>query len=570
MGIKINNRDKFWLAGIVILTIIIYFPAFFNGFINWDDNWYITENPYIRDFSFNGIINIFSNFYGGQYSPFTMLVFSLMNSIFGMNPVPFHILSVLLHIANALLVYKLLKLLFDNSLISIIVAGLFSINPLQVESVVWLSAIKITLSSFFYLASLISYINYIKKDFKSTYYFIALTLFAFSFLSKEQMIVLPLMLIVIDFTLKRNLFSSKVIIEKLPFLLTSLIFGIIILLASQSAIDIYVFNSSHPLILISFVFYAFVQYLVKLALPVNQSCFYTFPENIPMESWIISFFVLLLIIIIIIYVSNKSNKTNFAISLFIINLIMPLLTLVIMSRSVFMAERYVYLSSIGLFLIFALLIEKIKHNYLKTFVIIVIAGYALFCSFQTYNRIKIWKNSYTLWNDVIESVDVHYFPYLKRGNAFMLDGLYSQAMKNFNKSIELCPKCFHPYLSRGHVFLTINKYNEAIDDFTKALQIDSISSYAYNNRSLAHIYLENYNLALQDLKKAIEIEPDYAYANKNLGTVYSYLNYPDSACYYYKKAINFGLLAKDEIEVQELVDKNCKYYILCYKTNVQN
>ncbi|MCD4664673.1 MAG: tetratricopeptide repeat protein [Bacteroidales bacterium] len=558
MEIKINKRDSFWLGGIIILTIIIYFPAFFNGFINWDDNWYITENPYIRNFSFNGIINIFSSFYGGQYSPFTMLVFSLMNSIFGMNPVPFHILSVLLHLINIFLVYKLIKLLFNNSLISIIVAGLFSINPLQVESVVWLSATKITLSSFFYLASLIAYINYIKKDYKSPYYFLALILFVFSILSKEQMIVLPLMLIVIDFTLKRNLLSSKVIIEKLPFLLTSLIFGIIILLASQSAKDIYVFNSSHPLILISFVFYAFVQYLVKLVLPVNQSCFYTFPDNIPMESWIVSFFVLLLIITIIFYVSKKSNETNYAIWLFIINLIMPLLTLLIMSRSVFMAERYVYLSSIGLFLLFALLIEKIKHIYLKAFFIIIFAGYALFCSFQTYNRIKIWKNSYTLWNDVIESVDNHYFPYLKRGNAFMSDGLYSQAMNNFNKSIELCPKCFHPYLSRGHVFLTINKYKEAINDFTNALHIDSISSYAYNNRGLAHIYLENYDLALQDLKKAIKIEPGYAYANKNLGTVYSYFNYPDSACYYYKKAINFGLLAKDEIELKETIELNCK------------
>ncbi len=148
-------RKITFFFGIVIFILIIYLPSLKNGFLNWDDNWYITDNPYISDFSFSGIINMFTHLYHIQYSPLVMAILSLLKYAFGLNPIAFHLTSLIFHIINIWLIFRFIDLLTGKTGLALFISTFFAVHPFQVESVAWMSAIKIVLSSSLFLLSLI-------------------------------------------------------------------------------------------------------------------------------------------------------------------------------------------------------------------------------------------------------------------------------------------------------------------------------------------------------------------------------------------------------------------------------
>ena len=370
---KVIREKKWWAkAGVLIvllITLISYYPAIDNQFVNWDDDWYVIENTQIRSLSFDNISDIFSGFYHGQYSPVTTLLLAVNYGISELSPLSYHLTGVILHLINVFLVFWFISLLVAQMnigkragaklIIPLITALLFGINTLQVESVAWVSAQKVSLYSLFFLASLVAYLRYTTEK-RMMPFIAALFFFALSFGSKEQAMVLPVVLVGIDFFINRKLLNKKVIIEKIPFFALAIIFGIVSLL-SQAKYGAISENQWFPFIeRIPFAGYSFLAYFAKLLFPYELSGFYPYPVNVgqsaPAIYWLYAL-ISLIVVGAVIYSLKKGKTIFFAILFYSINIFLTL-QIVSTGREVIIADRYAYIPAIGLFFLIGAGIEK--------------------------------------------------------------------------------------------------------------------------------------------------------------------------------------------------------------------
>ncbi|MBK5286350.1 MAG: glycosyltransferase family 39 protein, partial [Bacteroidia bacterium] len=266
---------------ILLLTFIAYLPALQNGFV-WDDEPYITKNPLI--YSFN-LKEIFSQYVLGNYHPFTMLTLATEYHFFGLNATGYHSVNLLIHLLNVILVFYSVFFLSDKSGVALAAALLFGIHPLHVESVAWAAELKDLLYTFFFLASFICYLKYI-KGFKKKYYVFALVLFSISLLSKAMAASLPVVLVLTDYFKGRKI-NIKSLLEKAPFFLLALIFGVVAIFAQKSSDaiqDMAVFSFPQKL---TFACYGFITYLYKLLSAQNLCVLYPYPikngADIPLQ-----------------------------------------------------------------------------------------------------------------------------------------------------------------------------------------------------------------------------------------------------------------------------------------------
>jgi protein O-mannosyl-transferase len=536
------------LAFILILTFLAYFPSLKNNFTNWDDPNYVYNNPSIQKLNKKNISELLSADYMGNYHPITMLSLATDYAIGKLKPKTYHTTNLILHLSNTVLVFILIILLFEKLEIAFITATLFGLHTLHVESVAWVSERKDVLYTLFFLASLIFYLRYLKEQ-KIKFYLISIILFILSDLSKGMAVSLSLSLIAIDWLKGRNFRDTKVILEKIPYFILSVFFGIIAISAQKlgpEAEGIPQFNFFERLLFAS---YGFCQYLNKLIVPIKLSAFYPYPEKgaIPFEFWIY-FLISLIVATAAFYSIRKSKEYFFCFLFFTFNIIMVLQILPV--GKAIMADRYSYVPSIGFFLAVAFTFNHINID--KIFKWIPLAVYVLMLATLTYDRCKIWHDSFSLWTDVIEkyphagiaynnrgvayadlenyklalsdydkAIDIdpkHVEAYNNRGvtKAALKD--FTGAKKDYNKAIEIRPSYPDAYYNRGNTFKDLDNALSAIKDYTKVLSLNPNHIGALNNRGLERRVVKDYKGALEDLNKAIKIAPSKAdgYANRAL------------------------------------------------------
>ena len=552
---KLRNTILFF--GIVIFTIIIYLPAIKNGFLNWDDNWYITNNSYISDFSLPGIINMFTHLFHSQYSPLVMVVLSFLKYAFGLNPIPFHLTSLIFHIINAWLVFRFIDLLTGKTNLALLISAFFAIHPFQVESVAWMSAMKIVLSSSLFLLSLIYYIKFNKSE-RILNYYLSILFFILALLSKEQTLILPLAIIIVDYFQDRKLLSRKVILEKIPYIFLSALFLVVTLAATYTQ----GFKGKMPSINIFYqieiVLYSLFDYLSKLIIPVNLSSFYPYPTNINYLVLLVPVLLTAIVLFALIKKLISQKELIFSVGFFLVNIIITLQFVQV--RKVYMADRYMYLPLLGILLIFGFIFYRLivlnkKYRYL---IIPFISVVFLLFSTLSYTRAKVWNNSFALWDEVINKTGESYFPLLKRGQVYLDEENYDMALSDFNKSIELNSRYYVSYENRGYIYSLQEDYDKAILDFEKSLELSPESSYSYCSLGFVYLQLENYEDALINLNKAIENDEEYVDAYKSRGEVFIGMEEYDKACPDLEKAISLGLSEDDTKEAQELKSLYCE------------
>ncbi len=235
---KVGDFDNKYLvifsAGIILFLIwFIYRSAIINGFLNWDDDFYITQNPDITILGMKEIIHFFSSFFMGNYHPLTMTSFMFEYSLFKSNPSGYHTVSVILHLINTLLVFLFIFKFCSNKLFPAVVISLFfGLHPMHVESVVWISERKDLLYTFFLLISLLIYLEYLKR-LRIEFLLFCFFTFLLSLLSKGQAVIFPIILLLVDYFRNRPM-AWKMLLEKVPFFLFSLIFGVVAIFAQKA------------------------------------------------------------------------------------------------------------------------------------------------------------------------------------------------------------------------------------------------------------------------------------------------------------------------------------------------
>ncbi|MCX6287023.1 MAG: tetratricopeptide repeat protein [Bacteroidetes bacterium] len=540
------ERPAFLIFIIIVLTFFAFSPSLQNGFIlTWDDSAYILNNQTIQHFNSSSISEIFTTTVAGSYVPLPLFTFAIEYRIFGLNPFIFHLSNLFLHLLCTVLVFLLLKKLRLKPLFAGIGSLIFALHPMHVESVVWLSERKDLLYSLFYFSSLLVYIRYIELPRKRyLFYFTSLFLFLLSLFSKITAVTLPIVLLFIDYYLDRS-FKKKVLIEKIPFLVLSLIFGFteIVLLRNQEFLQTPQNISLLDQIFLGF--YSLDAYVIKFFIPFQLSAIYPYGNSLGHDLSIIyyisPFFAFFLGFLI--YKWRKNRVILFGIVFFLINII-PMFQAQIVTQGIgFLADRFSYLPYLGLCLITGWFCEHYlwNKNELKQ---LSFGGFTLIfiiMMFITFNRTKVWKDDMTLWNDVIEKYPNEIVKsYANRGIAYTKQGKWNDAITDFTKVIEMDPQYSWGYSDRGVAYQNTSQWEKSLDDFSKAIALNKNDSDAFLSRGVSYGVLRNYRMAIEDFSKTIELTPKNSKAYSNRGLTYMNLGFVDSAIKDYSKAIELN------------------------------
>ncbi len=510
-----------------------------NQFVNLDDDELITENPIVQDFSKNNLKYAFTHHQMGHYLPITTLTYQLSYFFFKNNPTPYHIFSLIIHVLNIFLIYLILKKLKIKDFTVIFTCLVFALHPLNVESVSWISARSNILYFFFYLLSVYSYISYsgLKKNILTFLFFLL------SCLSKSAAVTLPITLFMIDWYNNSSINIKKSIISKIPYLLISICFG---LLAIHFSKQFGTFEVNNQFLWYDKLFlssYALLFYIVKFFFPIHLSAIHFFPDKAPFLPWLYytAFPIVLSLFGIIIYFIKKNKLSRvftFGILWFIIHLFLVLQWLSI--GNVITTERYVYAPYVGLSLIFFHLLEK---NILSIGIRWFIVGFmGLIFLGITYNRTKVWENSYTLYTDVIDKYPDKGYGYYGRGIYLLEQQHLDSAIRDFTLAIDKEKYFPNAYLNRGNTYLMMNKIHEAKRDYKTVLDQKSTYKEAYFNLGYINYKENNYDQAIEyfltGLNYGIKSNNLYYY----LGLSYYHKNMKTEACKYLSLSNNFKVM----------------------------
>jgi len=552
--------SKWWTLGILILisaiTFIAYYPSLRAGVTNWDDNSYITDNPYIKEISAAKIKETFAGtkeshpYYMGNYHPLAMLSLAIdfqiseIKSIknlgkrirgdnpkdeeYKVDPFVFHLHNVIIHIFIGIFVFFIVFQLFNNFtpvnrfILASFACALFGLHALHVESVTWLSERKDVLYSLYFVISLYLYILYIDKN-KIIYFLLSLFVFLLSCLSKGQAVSLSVTLIAIDLLRRRKLLSLRVIGEKIPFFVLSIVFGIIAVIAQtygEAIHDVDEYGFHYRLL---FAAYGFSQYIMKLLVPIHLSAIYPYPYKVagelapdffPFPLWISVVMVILAVAGFILAV-KKNKQIAFGIAFFVINIFLLLQLLPV--GSAIWADRYAYIPSIGFFIVVSLLLVGLiqKYNKLKYLFISAFVAYCIFLSIRTSEQSKVWDNNFALWDNNIKYWPTSIVAWNNRGSARDKMDDKEGAIMDFTRAINIKPDYTHALYNRGTAKKDLgtkkadkNMLKSAIDDFNKAIKYKPEFVESYHNRGLTLEQLGDLKGAIQDFDKALAIDPN--------------------------------------------------------------
>jgi protein O-mannosyl-transferase len=539
-------------TGLMLVTLALYLPALWHGFVEYDDQQYVTDNPHVQaGLTWKGLVWAFG-FYAGNWHPLAWLSHMLDCQLYGANAGGHHLTSVLLHTASTLLLFSVLNRMTNALGRSAAVAALFAWHPLHVESVAWVAERKDVLCAFFWMLTLWFYVRYAGRPSRGRY-LCALGSFVLCLMSKPMGVTLPFVLLLLDYwPLKRMTIDGwrisglkSLLLEKLPFLVLSASACELTLRAQQIAIVSTAGLTipqrfAHTLV-------AYDHYFWAMFYPYNLAVYY--PYVIDLDQGIIILSGIVVAGITLLALKNfRSRPWIFIGWLWFLGTLVPVIGLVQVGDQAW-ADRYSYLPLIGLFVALVWAAAELVANETILRTLVATAGVAMLVA--TSIQLSYWKNTWTLFdhankvtrenymaitvlasqlakqNRFDEAIALYHealgykptFPetHFFLGNAFDQLGQPDEAVAEYEKAL-----WFKPMQEQTHIFLGIvlakqKKYDEAITNYEAALAIDPDSAVTHNNLARIFHTQGKFDKAIEHYQAALAINPKLALAHNNLG-----------------------------------------------------
>ena len=551
--------------GLAIITFALYLPSLGNGFIEYDDQQYVTENPRVQaGLTWSGFIWAFG-FHAGNWHPLAWLSHMLDCQLFGARAWGHHLTSVLVHTATTLLIFAVLKRLTGFVWRSAAVAAIFAWHPLHVESVAWVAERKDVLCAFFWMLTLWFYV---KREacsgvreanaprithHKSRYYILALTAFALALMSKPMAVTLPFVLLLLDYWPLNRISSCKLPIsnwwplvrEKMPFFALS---GLACWLTVKAQTHAIVSTAGLPLSeRIVHTLVAYGHYIFATFWPTGLAICYPYVQHLPLANVILAIIVLLGTTALA--VAKIRSQPFFIIGwLWFLGTLVPVIGLVQVGDQAW-ADRYTYLPMIGLSIIFVWTVAAWfkNQNLLRS-----AAGSlaVLMLGLSTW-QLRYWKDTRTLFAHANQATQGNYLALTILGSVLAKEHKLDEAKTFYFRALQLKPTFpeahfflgdaldeaglldeaiaeyqqalwFRPTQEQTHIFLGIaygkqKKYAEAIEHYEAALKLNPDSAVTHNNLARIFHTQGRYDEAIQHYQAALEIDPKLALAHNNLG-----------------------------------------------------
>ncbi len=571
-----------YIAGLVLLLLATYF--FYAGvhtysFVNYDDPNVIVNNPDIQDISWQGLKKIFLNPADpvNLAPPLTVYTFALNYYFHGLDAGAFHMTNLFLHLLNVILVFILVVKISGNRLAGIFAASVLALHPSNAEAVAWVVARKELLYTCFYILSLIAVIFFWEKR-NPVFFVIALLFFILSYYSKYAAASFPVLYVVLAVFWKNRKDYVKIMLESIPFFLLPLYSFYLSLApmwgsaattaetsAAQSvshAIHIAPANLNNSFGFIQKIFlagYSLSQYLFKFLVPVHQQIIYPYPQLndsglLPVSYYICTAICALLIIFTFRRLKKKphmlTSPAAFGLFLFICSALLLLHFLPISGR-VIIADRYLYLPSVGLaivlFYILQWLAARWKRHYLLYGCMVI---YITATSFALIKRIPDWKDSETILEDLTLKDPDYFLGYVNLGAYYIDNVRYDQAEQRLKKAVALDSSIFISQLNLGNVLIKKGALDEAAHHLRKAQALDPGNYMVYYHLSEVAMQQNDLQAVYQLLDTTIRFEPYYHAARINMAVALIKLNRYQEAIAHLEKARK---LAPQEVQVYEFL-----------------
>ena len=522
-------RRLFYL--VLVLTFLVYVRILGHQYVNFDDDWYIYTNAYVAGFTWDKLVELLTQPHYTQYSPLPQLYLALLFELGGGEPFLMKLFALLTHILNTFLVFRLIQKLTRDDRGAFFVAALFALHPLQVESVAWLTAI-FKISACFSLVAMLLYLKFLETR-RIIYYAGIVILFGLSFITKEQAVLLPVSLVLIDYLLGRGLLSRRVIIEKVPLFLMSLVFGLLTIKIATGASDAPVDNTLavQKIYLMSV---AIGHYVQKLLIPVGLSILYVKPvftaglepQHIALPLTVLAGLGLGW------FVSRKDRVGLFGLLFWIANLSLSLSFVLLHLRDTIVADRYMYLASVGFFLaLYALLSRWVEARPgSKRVVQVLVLAYVVALTWATYMRTAVFSNAETLWADALRQNPANHHAYAFRGRFYHRNGDYVKAITDYQSSIRLDPHSHVTQLSLGLAYYQTGQMDKALLHTSTAIEEYAVARRspegearyldAFSNRAIIYMSTNESEKALADLELVLDKEPGRMDALQNRSLTY--------------------------------------------------
>jgi protein O-mannosyl-transferase len=563
---------KKWLilGAICVLTFMCFRYTLNNQFTNWDDDFYVTNDPYIKALTPENLKVIFTkDITKNNYHPLCMLSLAINYHFAQLNPGTFYLTNILIHVANVILVFFLmmqlcvrLKMSENNGLFVASFGALwFGIHPMHVESVAWIAERKDVLYCFFYLWGLLAYLRFLKTN-KTAWYWITFLLFVASCLSKPMAVVFPLSLLCIDVLLQRKL-DKKLLTEKIVFFLFSLIIGAAAFYTQNKTGAVAKFSTLSLAERVMYASYGFVMYVWKIFSPTYLSTFYPYPYRyvsgyLP-GIYYAAPFLAIAIIAVPIYLAYKYKReyfpiVAFGIGFFVVN-VMFVLQFISVGAAI-MADRYSYVAYIGLFFLLAWLVQELvrKHASIKNAVIVALLLVSSWLAYTCYERTYVWHDAETLLSDAIEKYPYRaLLSYKWLGNYYFDKGDLDKALENYNVLVTLRAADAKIYDNVGRIYNLKKDYKSAVSAFNNSQQEQGDVYKTYLDRSITYSSTGDSLNAFKDYVNAYRLNPlserilaDTAFsfvqsqrfdAAHNIYNILLKLN-PNNAFYYFYRGVS--------------------------------
>lgn len=472
---------------IALFTFLIYLPAINYGFVDWDDGSYVFRNTQIRSININFFKALFTDHFN-YWHPLTILSYAFDYAIWGQNPSGYHLTNVLLHTANTLIVFSLSYRLvlclkhYKGSIeqlaliAALITATFFGIHPINVETVAWVSGRKDVLCTLFFLISIFFYLRFTDlTPQRQIYYTLSIFSFALSLMSKPMAVSLPLVLLLIDafplnrFSDKSGWASCKLLVEKLPYILLS----IISFWATMSAYN--AGNSLKSLDAVPFLLRVFLSadayifYFLKSLFPFSLGPDYLRPTRVYIFDLKYSGALITILLFTILSIwKRRSHRLLSTIWFFYFITLLPIIG-IIQGKTPGLADRYAYLPGIGIIFLFGLTVahillmspeKKRRASICSTLVLMI-----FILSFQTKRQMTFWQDTVALWSRHIKIFPNNPDAYNERGFAFHQGGSLRMAIADYNKAIRLSPRFAKAYNNRAIAYKKLGFIKESARDF---------------------------------------------------------------------------------------------------------
>lgn len=547
-----NNKA---LLAILVLTLIVFWPVIYADILPFfDDDTQIIQNKNVTNLSFKSVKNLFTSYVLHSYQPLTSLSYSLEYFFFQKNPVIYHFNNLLIHLTNVVLVYLiLLKIIKERKIAVLIITTIFAIHPLQSETVSWLSARSALLFSLFFLISCYYYIKYLEStNFTVKLLLLSLFFFLLSLFSKSMAIILPFVIIGLDYIYTRKI-NIKTVVEKIIFFTFSITFGIISLVSRETLGGLSEKKMQTGRGVIPYNFIEKIQlscdsilfYIKKFFLPIDLYGVYGYPLKlddieIPLLYRIAPLLLLLLFIILgYIYIKSSKEYKKLLLFGFLLFFISIVLTLNIFNHlAQITAERYMYLGLLGVSIPTILFLENIRKKW-EIQIIVLYSFIFFFCCYNTRLLVKTWKTYTTRFEFIAEKFEENNLTnnsanliLISLGTPYINKKEYQnihKAIKYFDRAIKMNKYTPEAYMIRGVAYNNLGNDKEAMRNFNAVINTPKLR---IKKNILADVFRFKSEILMS--KKQVEqskINKDSAVLKKQVEQIK--IN-KDSAAYYKK------------------------------------